>query len=95
MNASNQRRLTASELTEYQAATDALADALKAMIQKDPNCRFAIAARLLGAAVALCDTFGVDDTVVIANIRKCHGKAPVLYPPEKPESVEEEVERRR
>jgi hypothetical protein len=61
-------------------------DACTRFITKYPEWRKHFACCMLGAAVAFCDTFGVDPLDWIIELRKHHPLPAVLNPPKDKQS---------
>ena len=50
-------------------------------IKRYPRWRFTYVLEVLGAAVALCDSFGVDAQAFLTKLRATEPMPPVLFPP--------------
>lgn len=51
------------------------------IVSRHPERRFEVAESLLGGAIAVCDTFGIDAESVLREIRRREPKPAVLVPP--------------
>jgi hypothetical protein len=56
-------------------------DALRDLIAKHPESVRLVCLGLLGEAVGVCDSFGVDVEEFVAKLRSTFGKPGVLVPP--------------
>lgn len=55
--------------------------AMTDLINRNPEYRSHLAYALLGSAIAVCDSYGVDTETFIAHLRATHDKPEVLVPP--------------
>ena len=61
-------------------------DAIIVLIGRSPADRIAIAYSLLGQAVAMCDTFGIDVNDFLLKLRAVEPMPDVLVPPARQQS---------
>ncbi len=73
--------LTAEQRAIIHAELERSEDEIVAFALRWPEKRKQLACALLGAAIGVCDTFGVDAEEFIVSLRAKCGKAPELFPP--------------
>ena len=79
---SNFRSPTKEEEIELFALLDAFNTGIAQLVKRAPEIRKHVACFVMGSAVGVCDSFGVDAIVEAKRTRDMCGKAPELFPPE-------------
>lgn len=78
--------MTPSVEAEMRRIENRYFDAIIALIARSPADRIAIAYSLLGQAVAMCDTFGIDVNDFLRKLRAAEPMPDVLVPPARQQS---------
>jgi hypothetical protein len=79
---SNFRSPSKEEDLELFALLDAFNTGIAQLVKRSPEIRKHVACFVMGSAVGLCDSFGVDAIVEAKRTRDMCGCATELFPPE-------------
>jgi hypothetical protein len=78
------RDLTDSEMAQLMSILDKhMIEVIDAFVVPDPSCRRAISKCLLGSAIAICQSFGVDALYEAKLIRSECGIPDEIVPPDR------------